>query len=321
MPLLARRMAGTMPSVGTTAAGQIWAWQAPMLATLAKSAPAGEWVYQRKLDGLRCIAMKHGDDVQLLSRNQLSFNARFASVVAAVGALGVDDVVLDGELIAWDARQRTSFAALQHGQLQVEYHVFDIVSLLGQDTRALPLEERMALVSRLVGTHEVLKSVESLAGSADELLAQACREGWEGLIGKRQTSIYRSGRSTDWIKLKCTSSQELVIGGWTEPKGARVGFGALLMGYYEDGEFIYAGKVGTGFNRDLLHSLYADMARIEQPDSPFLVKPNEGHVHWVSPCLVASIEFAQWTSDGRMRHPTFQGLRPDKAAEDVRREA
>lgn len=300
-----------------------------MLATLTKSVPSGEgWFYERKYDGLRCICIKSGDDVQLMSRNQLSFNARFPEVIESVCALAVHDVVLDGELVTFDASDRTSFSLLQQGvrgAAGVQFQVFDILQLLGNDTVSLPIEERKQLVYRLLtDSSDVIHAVRPLQGDPTDLMRAACEGGWEGLIAKRVGSAYTFGRSSSWLKHKCTASQELVVGGWTEPRGARVGFGALLLGYFDSPgsrKFHYAGKVGTGFDSKLLTSLYADLLLLEQSESPFFETPKEKAVHWVKPQLVANIGFAEWTRDGRLRHPTFQVLRSDKEASSVIREA
>jgi DNA ligase D-like protein (predicted ligase) len=294
-----------------------------MLASPAKIGPIGDgWIYERKMDGLRCICTRDGQDVHLLSRNQLVFDARFPSIVEALRGLPVDQFVLDGELVVFDDQGATSFGHLQRsrGDSEVQLHVFDVLELLGNDARSLPLLERKTLVQKLIPSGGPLYVVEHVTGDPAQLLQQACRSGWEGLIAKRSDGMYRSGRSSDWLKLKCTASQELVIGGWTEPKGARVGFGALLMGYYHDGAFRYAGKVGTGFNGELLLSLHASLQAIERATSPFVDSPRERGVHWAVPRFVANIGFMEWTNDGRLRHPRFEGLRPDKQAEEVVRE-
>ena len=195
------------------------------------------------------------------------------------------------------------------------------MQLLGNDARSYDLLERKALLSKMIPSKGALHVVAHTRGQSDVLLKRACAAGWEGLIAKNVRGVYRSGRTSDWLKLKCTASQELVIGGWTEPKGARSGFGALLMGYYDGDEFRYAGKVGTGFNAELLMSLHKRLVGLERATSPFVDNPRERNVHWATPKLVANIGFMEWTNDGRLRHPRFQGLRPDKVAKDVVRES
>ena len=299
-----------------------------MLATLVKPpdhlrrASVG-WQYERKLDGLRGVAVRNGDRVELLSRNRLSFDARFPEVVQALAALPSTSFVLDGELVAFDGDQ-TSFSLLQsspHPE-RLTYCVFDLLSLNGHDTTSLPLTERQQLLVRALGPgHQPLSSVRPLQGDPAELLDRACQAGWEGLVAKRTDSRYRSGRSPDWQKLKCTANQELVIGGWTEPTRSRVGLGAILVGYYDTEQRLrYAGKVGTGFTNELLRQLHRDLSSREVATPPFFDTVREKGAHWARPELVAAVAFTEWTADGRLRHPSFQGLRPDKAAVDVRRE-
>ena len=302
-------------------------WQPPMLATLSEPSSwlpraAPGWIYERKLDGLRCLAVRNGDEVELWSRNHNSFTARFPAVVAAVAELPATNCTLDGELVAFDGRDFVGFEALQqHGRtMRVVYCVFDLLHLLGKDVRDLPLRDRKKLLAQAVDPGQDLQPVEELSGDPARLLEDACRKGWEGLITKREDSVYRAGRSTDWRKLKCSASQELVIGGWTEPHGARTGFGALLVGYYEGDRLRYAGKVGTGFTQATLRELYSELVKRERKTSPFADPIRERSAHWATPNLVANVAFTEWTRDGRLRHPRFEGLRPDKPAKSVVRE-
>lgn len=299
------------------------AWVNPMLAKSTKVNPVGDdWVYEQKLDGLRCVCVRKGDDVQLYSRNKLSFNARFPSVVEAVRRLPIDDFVLDGEIVMMDQHGVTSFSALQQSKSDqgVQLHIFDVISLLGNDARDHTLLERKALISKMIKPQGPLRLVSHTRGQADVLLKRACKAGWEGLIAKKLNGVYRTGRSSDWLKLKCTASQELVIAGWTEPKGARFGFGALLVGYYDAEGLRYAGKVGTGFDAELLSTLHKKLLSVERASSPFVDAPRMRDAHWATPKFVANIGFTEWTNDGRLRHPRFQGLRNDKKAKDVVRE-
>ena len=301
----------------------------PILATLVKppehyrTSRPGDWQYERKLDGLRCVAVRNGDRVDLFSRNELSFNARFPEVAAALAALPVTRLVVDGELVVFDGDQ-TSFSLLQSSPhpAHLTYGLFDMLHVDGHDTTRLALTERQALLAAAIGDgHAPLSLVKPLEGGPAELLDRACAAGWEGLVAKRVTSTYHSGRSPDWIKLKCTASQELVIGGWTDPNRSRVGLGALLVGYYDDDHRLrYAGKVGTGFTNELLRSLHADLLAREVSDSPFADTVRQKGAHWVRPEMVAEVAFSEWTGDGRLRHPSFQGLRSDKDAAEVRRE-
>ncbi len=284
----------------------------------------GDWVYERKLDGLRGIAVRDGQGVSLWSRNRLSFSSRFPELVSALAAIPVPQFVLDGEIAAF-AGGRTSFQLLQSAPpgdgRRTVYVAFDLLSLLGRDTTGLPIEERRELLRKALGPDRELVSVsEQVTGDPTALLAAACEAGWEGLVAKRRSSLYRPGRSGDWRKLKCSARQELVIGGWTDPSGARTGFGALLVGYYEEDRLVYAGKVGTGFDERTLRQLHSAMLAMAVDSSPFSDAPRMRDAHWIRPELVAEIEFTEWTRDGRLRHPRYLGPRPDKPARDVRRE-
>jgi bifunctional non-homologous end joining protein LigD len=302
----------------------------PMLAQAVQAPSSGanvalpggpaEWLFEPKLDGLRCVAVRNGTAVELLSRNGLSFNSRFTSVVNALKAVPAENFVLDGEVVGI-VSGLPDFGALQQGTAaQVEYRVFDLPWLLGQDLRHLPIEGRKALLAKTVEDNPSVKVVQGLDGDAQRLFTQACADGWEGLIAKRRGSTYMEGRSADWRKLKCQCRQEMVIGGYTEPSGARSGFGALLLGYWEGGELVYAGKVGTGFTERALAELHAALVRLESASSPFGSKVAETKAHWVAPELVAEVAFTSWTPDLRLRHPSFLGLRPDRASREVVRE-
>jgi bifunctional non-homologous end joining protein LigD len=324
-----RSAAGNEGGTGTNDGDPTWTrgratWSPPMLAELSKSPPPDQerWVYERKFDGLRAIAVRNGDDVELWSRGHQPYHRRFGRIVEALRALPADNFTLDGEIVAFDG-ERTSFSLLQQPSSPAEpvYQVFDILHLLGSDTRAIPLGDRRPLIAELVEPSDVLRPVDRLTGDASELLEQACRDGWEGIIAKRAESAYRSGRSSDWRKLKCDASQELVIGGWTDPAGGRQYFGAILVGYYdEDGLFRYAGKVGTGFTGATLVELHGAFTARSRSDSPFADDPKVKGAHFIEPDLVADIGFAEWTADGKLRHPKFAGLRSDKAPGDVVRE-
>jgi DNA ligase D-like protein (predicted ligase) len=295
-----------------------------MLATLVDAdawlaKPHGGWSFQRKFDGLRCVAVRNGDKVELWSRNHNSFNARFPKVVAELLAEPVDNFTLDGELVAHNGKDFVGFGQLQqHGSaLEVIYCVFDVLHLLGNDTKGLPLDDRARLLRQAIEPSPHLSLVEDLRRPS---LKTACQKGWEGLIAKREASTYVTDRSSDWVKLKCSASQELVVGGWTDPQGTRQGFGALLMGYYDGGALRYAGKVGTGYTDQTLTSLSAQLGKIERPTSPFADPIKEKGAHWVEPRLVAEVAFTEWTRDGRLRHPRFEGLRTDKKPTAVVRE-
>jgi bifunctional non-homologous end joining protein LigD len=289
-------------------------------ASLASQLGGGGWVFEPKLDGLRGLAVRNGDAVDLFSRNHLSFNDRFPTIVRALSDLPVSNFVLDGELVGLLAG-RPDFGALQQGSAQeVEYWVFDMPWLLGRDLRHLPLEERRALVGRFVRPGRGLALVPLLTGEPGRLLEDACSSGWEGLVAKRAGSSYCEGRSADWRKLKCSCRQEFVIGGYTPPRNSRTGFGALLLGYFQGGTLVYAGKVGTGFTDAVLTQLHRRLAAMRRPTSPFAAQVREKGAQWAEPLLVAEVAFSNWTVEGRLRHPSFLGLRDDKAPGEVGRE-
>ena len=280
------------------------------------------WIFERKLDGIRCIAEKDGDGVRLRSRNDLDLNGRFPEIARALEADPVADVLLDGEVVAFDGAQ-TSFAALQQrGErpVAVFYYVFDVLRCGGEDVTREPLRARKALLRKALAFDDPIRMTAHRNEHGEAFYAEACRKGWEGLIAKRADSPYTHGRSRDWLKFKCSAEQELVVGGFTAPRGSRTDLGALLLGYHDEGGLRYAGKVGTGFTRATLRELAALLAPLHRDASPFADEVRERTATWVEPRLVAQIGFSEWTRDGRLRHPRFLGLRDDKAADDVVRE-
>ena len=289
-----------------------------MKAVLTADRPAGPgWVFERKLDGIRCLAVKAGGRTRLYSRNELPLDGRYRSLAAALDADAADGFVIDGEAVTF-VEGRDRFGA-EGGDLF--YYVFDVLFAGGRDVRALALEERREVLEGLLDWRDPLRTTEQVEGDGSALLEAACRDGWEGLIAKRLGTPYVSTRSRDWLKLKCTRAQELVIGGYTAPRGARTDLGALLVGHFDDGVLRYAGKVGTGFTRATLQELAARLAPLVRETPPFA--PEKGiprAATWVEPELVAQIAFMEWTSDGRLRHPSFHGLRSDKDAREVVRE-
>lgn len=305
-----------------------------MLATLTEerfSRP--DWIFERKLDGVRCLARRDARGaVRLLSRNDQDMSRTYPEVAEALAGHASADLVVDGEVIAFAGR-RTSFERLQ-GRLGISnaeaarasgipvfYYVFDLLHLAGHDTRRLPLLTRKKLLRDAIAFADPLRFTTHRRGAGEEAFRAACERGDEGVIAKRAAAPYAGGRSRDWLKFKCVRDQEFVIGGWTEPKGSRTGFGALLIGYYDGATFVYAGKVGTGFDTVMLRRLGAQLAERAVPESPFQRNQvRERDVHWVRPELVAQIGFTEWTRDGMLRHPRFQGLRQDKPARDVVRE-
>jgi DNA ligase D-like protein (predicted ligase) len=308
-------------------------WVDPMLATPTErrfSDPG--WLFERKLDGIRCLAFRQGDRLRLLSRNQQRLDNTYPELADRIAAQAVDDFVLDGEVVAFE-NGRTSFALLQQrsgvtdarrarqSPVAVTYFVFDVLHLAGHDTRDLPLRVRKALLRRAIDLRAPLKYTRHRNGEGVGYFAHACSHGWEGLVAKRADSSYASRRSPNWLKFKCESGQELVIGGFTEPSGSRSGFGALLLGYHADGELRFAGKVGTGFDDKTLRELRRRLSSIEIERSPFAdVRRFERGTHFVRPELVAQVGFTEWTRDGMLRHPRFLGLRTDKAASEVTRD-
>jgi DNA ligase D-like protein (predicted ligase) len=280
------------------------------------------WIYERKLDGIRCIAIKADRRVQLLSRNHLSLNGRFPEVVEALERDAATQFVIDGEVVAFAGAQ-TSFAALQQrGERPVSIflYVFDALYLGGEDITELPLRRRKALLREALEFHGPIRLSRHRNGEGEAMFREACRKGWEGVIAKRADSPYTQQRSRDWLKFKCSAEQELVIGGYTAPKGSRTDLGALLVGYYEDGRLRYAGKVGTGFTRATLADLAARLEPLRRETSPFADEVRERTATWVEPRLVGQVGFSEWTRDGRLRHPKFLGVREDKAAGEVVRE-
>ena len=292
-----------------------------------------DWMFERKLDGERCLAWVEGGTVRLRSRNDLRLDDTYPELVDALVQRTDADLVVDGEVVAFE-RGRTSFARLQKRlgvrsaaeardrarRVAVYYYLFDVLWCDGYDVRALDLRSRKAVLRRVVEFGDPLRFSTHRNCSGETYYAYACRHGWEGLIAKRASSAYVGRRSRDWLKMKCAAEQELVIVGFTEPQGSRIGFGALLVGYYEDGELRYAGKVGTGYDTPTLVSLRQVLGGLEQPTPPFSDRVRERGAHWVRPELVAQVGFTEWTSDGKLRHPRFLGLRPDKAPDDVVRE-
>jgi bifunctional non-homologous end joining protein LigD len=284
------------------------------------------WIVERKLDGYRCLAFRDGGAVALESRNRLSLNQRYPEVAAALEDAPSERFVVDGEVVGI-AGGRSSFEALQrrgHDRgVKVAFYVFDILWLDGEDLRGRPLRERkMALRDALrFGEGTVRWTPYRRAHEGERLLREACRNGWEGLIAKRADSPYAGKRTRDWLKWKCSAEQELVIGGYTAPRGSREDFGALLVGFYDGDVLRYAGKVGTGFDAHELRTLGERMTKLEQPDSPFGADGPAGRdTTWIQPELVAQVAFSEWTRDGRLRHPRYLGLRDDKPPRDAPRE-
>lgn len=306
----------------------------PMLATLTDRAFSDpEWIYERKLDGIRALAEIGDGDARVWSRNDKDRTNTWPEIAAALAERVDADTVLDGEIVAFEGSV-TSFARLQ-GRMQIRnadearasgiaayYYVFDVLRHGGEDVRDRPLRDRKSVLRDAVDWADPLRFTPHRNGAGEAYFEAACRKGWEGLIAKRADAPYVSKRSRDWLKLKCVHRQEFVIAGFTEPKGSRAGFGALLLGYHADGGLRYAGRVGTGFSDADLGHLRAHLDRLERKTSPFADGADAGGkgVHFVTPELVGEVAFTEWTGDGRLRHPRFVGLRTDKDAADVVRE-
>jgi bifunctional non-homologous end joining protein LigD len=304
-----------------------------MLATLTDRRDFDdEWLLERKLDGERCVALKNGGDVRLESRTGKDLTGTYPEVREAVATQPARELVLDGEVVAYDGDQ-TSFSRLQQrlgvtkpspelvAEYPVVYCVFDPLEIDGEDLTPRPLAERRARQEEVIRPSAALQVTEAWRDDSRRLFAEACRSGWEGLIAKRADSPYVPGRSKNWLKLKCSWEQEFVIGGYTDPAGSRTDFGALLAGYYEDGRLRYAGKIGTGYTEATLRDLGSRLRGLETRESPFVdARPTPKGTHWVRPELVAQIGFAEWTRDARLRQPRFLGLRDDKIPTEVVRE-
>jgi len=309
---------------------------------LVETAPAGgEWIYELKFDGFRVEAIKFRAKAKLVSRNENDLTKRFDQIAAAIAKLPCAECVIDGEVVAIDEQGRSSFQLLQSyemdgGTTPLYYYVFDLLQLEGKNLMGLPLTTRKETLRKLCeGVPDPIRYSGELGTDADALLQEVRQRGLEGIIGKQAQSFYEAGRrSGAWIKLKCVSQQEFVIGGYTPPEGARKYFGALLVGYYEKKRLLFAGKVGTGFNTKMLAMLYKKFQGAARKDCPFADLPSKQggqwvqgitpgmmrRISWVDPVFVCQVRFAEWTRDAKLRAPVFLGLREDKAATEVKRE-
>lgn len=310
-------------------------WIDPELATLTRdrfSDPA--WMYERKLDGERCLAYRDETGLRLMTRNRKLVTSTYPELETALTAQKAANFIVDGEIVAFVDGQ-TRFAQLQQRMqiadppaellqaVPVTYYLFDVLYADGQDVRRLPLVDRKERLQNLLSYSDPLRFTEHRTGDGVEYFKEACQQGWEGLIAKWAQAPYVSGRTKDWLKFKCESGQEFVIGGFTDPQRSRVGLGALLLGYYDpDGHLVYAGKVGTGFDERTLLRLHDLLSKLEQDHPPFERGdlPSPRGVHWTKPQLVAEVGYSEWTTAGELRHPRFQGLRRDKAPTEVVRE-
>ncbi|WP_374021566.1 non-homologous end-joining DNA ligase [Mycobacterium sp. HNNTM2301] len=309
-------------------------WRSPTLATLTdKRFSDRHWIFERKFDGMRCLAFRDGDRVRLLSRNRQPLNGTYPELVDALAAQGATRFVVDGEVVAFVGR-RTSFARLQ-GRLGITdpqlaraspvgvyYYVFDLLHLDGKSTVDAPLLWRKRLLRNAIQFADPLRYTPHRVEDGLAAFRAACERGDEGVIAKLADSRYDGGRSRNWLKFKCVRDQEFVVGGYTSPKGSRVELGALLLGYYDGRDLVYAGKVGTGFDEATLHRLHERLSAIARDTPPFtrgLVR--EAGAHWARPELVVQIGFTEWTRGGKLRHPRYLGIRTDKDAGEVVRES
>jgi DNA ligase D-like protein (predicted ligase) len=307
-------------------------WFATMLATLTHdhfSDP--DWIFERKFDGERILAWCLSDEIRLLTRNQKRANDTYPEIEEALGRCVRAPCILDGEVVAFEG-DVTSFSRLQqrmqmrdrekarHSDVAVFYYAFDIIYLDGYRLDEVPLRARKEVLRELLEFDDPIRFTSHRNEHGESFLAEACEKGWEGLIAKRAESPYRHTRSRDWLKFKCVRGQELVIGGYTAPHGSRKCFGALLVGYYDDGRLRYAGKVGTGFDDETLERLYDRFQSLTRETCPFDEDVDEPEVTWLAPELVGKFGFTEWTVHGKLRHPRFLGLRRDKEAADIVRE-
>lgn len=290
----------------------------PMLATLvSKPFSRLNWIFEEKYDGVRIIAYKENSDVSLVSRNGINRAARYPEIADAVRKLPVPMLALDGEIVVFDAKRISRFQLLQQSKGRPQYVLFDCLYAGGQDLRERPLSERREILERTVKPSGVLLLSNRLPDDGLKAFQIASNRGLEGIVAKNLASIYREGRSTDWLKVKVHQEDEFVIGGYTQPSGSRHHFGALLLGVYQGGRLQYVGKVGTGFNEAALASLYKKFQRHVREKSPFSTGVRERGATFLEPVLVAQISYGERTADGKLRQPVFLGLRDDKSAKEV----
>jgi bifunctional non-homologous end joining protein LigD len=308
-------------------------WMEPMLATLTDrrfSDPA--WIFEQKFDGERCLVFRKGTSVRLLSRNRNRLNETYPEIEAACAGVEADDFIADGEIVALSGgvpsfsllqnrMQITDRSRAERSVVPVYLYLFDLMYVSGYDSTAVELRSRKDVLARLFSYNDPLRFTRHREEQGEICYREACRKGWEGIIAKRAAGRYVHHRSPDWLKFKCINRQEFVIGGFTDPSGSRIGFGALLVGYYDGTTLVYAGRVGTGFDDRLLSDLKGRLSAIERDSSPFSDrKKGERGVHWVEPELVCEVAFTEWTDAGLLRHPRFLGMRRDKAAGEVVKE-
>lgn len=307
-------------------------WVSPELATLVKECFSNpDWIFEEKFDGVRCIAVKQGKKITLYSRNKKVFNHIFPELVESLEKTKSKDFVVDGEIVAFE-NGISRFSLLQNRlgllnlsdikgkKAKVYLYLFDMLFWDKELMTYFPLIERKKRLKNLFPFTKEVCYTKHVVKEGEKYFKQACKKGLEGIIGKQVSAPYISRRTRNWLKFKCANQQEFIIGGFTKPQGSRIGFGALLIGYYEKKALKYAGKVGTGFDTKMLESLSAKLKKLIQEKCPFIEKPKRENAYFVRPTLVCEIGFTEWTNDGKLRHPRFRGLRMDKLAKQVVRE-
>jgi DNA ligase D-like protein (predicted ligase) len=308
----------------------------PMLATLTTHYfSSAEWIYEHKFDGERCLAVKKKGKVHLMSRNKKEMNESYPELVAALEAQEADNCIIDGEIVALNKDKISDFELLQSRMnlqdlqkvahrsktVPIYYRIFDVVHAQGYDLRDMPLLSRKSILKKLLHYNTILTYTTHRSPDGIAYFKMACDDNWEGLIAKKADSRYVGVRSKNWLKFKCASGQELVIGGYTSPQGSRTDFGALLVGYYDGDNLMFAGKVGTGFDQKTLTFLGKKLRALARKTCPFANYDGpQKNVHWVKPELVADFKFAQWTNNNKLRVPRYKGLRNDKRAHEVVKE-
>jgi bifunctional non-homologous end joining protein LigD len=308
---------------------------APQLATLVREPPQGdEWFHELKFDGYRMLCHLHRGQARFWSRNGKDWTEKFPNLAQALKAFPATTAILDGEVVVVDTAGRSSFQKLQQsmgrggkaGSTSFVFEIFDLIYLNGYSLSQTPLRERKLVLEQLLASAKAkgpLRYSDHVEGNGAQFFKQACEYGIEGIVSKLADSLYESTRNRNWLKTKCIKRQEFVIAGYTPSKKGFPGFGSLILGVYDKGKLVYSGRVGTGFSIKQRLELQKKLDRISQSSMPFAVKqkdPGLREAHWAKPQLVAEVEFTEWTADGSIRHPSFQGLREDKKAADVVRE-
>ena len=305
---------------------------APQLATLVKEPPTGDdWLHELKFDGYRMLCRIDGDKVRFLSRNEKDWTRKFPNLTLAVKTLPVSNAIIDGEVVIFESDGRASFQKLQHaigsgGSARFSFVGFDLIYLDGHDLTRVPLEDRKLALQTLfkaIPPTGSLRYSDHVQGNGELFYNHACKTGVEGIVSKLRTSRYESARNRNWLKVKCNKRQEFVVVGYTASTSGLPGFGSLILGVYEGKRLVYGGRVGTGFTMKQRVDLKEELdthARASSPLSAIPRDPGLRDAHWVEPELVAEVSFIEWTTDGAIRHPSFQGLRDDVKPKNVRRE-